>query len=188
MDGLSVILFFLSVQRRDRGTTPNAIIRETLREEEINKLGFQLSFTSIQIMRMFFLFYPMSHNGRNWQFLCNRVSAKRHLTIDTVPVTLLDIHLECDKVKNMELVPILIVTNCLWCRAWHPGVIAQGPHQTQTNQIGEQSNRPTPEKAFLKVVAGRTKTHITDHFLSRSRDEDVVVPLIPKKQRPQKKF
>ena len=137
---------------------------------------------------MFFLFYQMSRNGGKQQFLYNRVSAKRHLTIDTVPVTLLDIHLECDKVKYMELVPILIVTNCLWCRAWHPGVIVQGPHQTQTNQIGEQSNRPTPEKAFLKVVAGRTKTHITDHFLSRSRDEDVVVPLIPKKQRPQKKF
>ena len=27
-----------------------------------------------------------------------RVSAKRQLTVDTVPVTLLDVHLECDKV------------------------------------------------------------------------------------------
>lgn len=112
MDGLSVILFFLSVQRRDRGTTPNAIIRETLREEEINKRGFQLSFTSIQIVWIFFLFYQcfscnqMSHNESSRQFLFNRVSAKRHLTIDTVPVTLLDIHLECDKVKYVELVPI----------------------------------------------------------------------------------
>ena len=66
-----------------------------------------------------FLFYQcfscnqMSHNESSRQFLFNRVSAKRHLTIDTVPVTLLDIHLECDKVKYVELVPILIVTNCL---------------------------------------------------------------------------
>merc|ERR1719394_968730 len=67
-----------------------------------------------------------------------KVSAKRHLTIDTVPVTLLDIHLECDK----GMTP--------WC-----------------NCTGAPPDTNKPD---------------------RSRDEDVVVPLIPKKQRPQKKF
>jgi len=67
-----------------------------------------------------------------------KVSAKRHLTVDTVPVTLLDVHLECDKAMTP------------WC-----------------NCTGAPPDTNKPD---------------------RTRDEDVVVPLIPKKQRPQKKF
>ena len=67
-----------------------------------------------------------------------KVSAKRHLTVDTVPVTLLDVHLECDK------------TMTPWC-----------------NCTGAPPDTNKPD---------------------RTRDDDVVVPLIPKKQRPQKKF
>ena len=120
--------------------------RETPQGGETNKRGFPQSFTS-----KFTLQWCDSSSVNSIEMADPyiwRVTARRHLTVDTVPVTLLDIHLECDKVEGSSFSAGLIAVQIpcfgnlcalfLFCRLWHRGAIAQGLHQIQTNQIGIQ--------------------------------------------------
>ena len=85
-----------------------------------------------------------------------RVSAKRHLTVDTVPVTLLDIHLECDKV---DLIIFFWDSMFLFCRLWHRGAIALALHRIQISLIGnsfyeqqgKHSSRKPPKLIILQM-------------------------------------
>ena len=166
-------------------------IRGTLQGGETNKQGFPQSFTS-----KFTLQWCDSSSVNSIEMADPyiwRVSARRHLTIDTVPVTLLDIHLECDKV---ELSYFSVPDPCAVCiflvlQAMTPWCNCTGA-PPDTNKPDRYSMNLNPSCIFVLTY---TNAKIPQNFstdlsfnIFRTRDEDVVVPLIPKKQRPQKKF
>ena len=99
-----------SVPRRDSGTMQNVTTRETPQGGGTNKRDFPQSFTSRipswhEKTKLCWFWRDLNWERFNEKHWCGsgspdvrRVSAKRQLTVDTVPVTLLDVHLECDKV------------------------------------------------------------------------------------------
>ena len=166
--------------------------RETPQGGETNKRGFPQSFTS-----KFTLQWCDSSSVNSIEMADPyiwRVSARRHLTIDTVPVTLLDIHLECDKV---EWSSFIVPDPCAVCiflvlQAMTPWCNCTGA-PPDTNKPDRYSMNLNPSCIFVLSRPIQMKNHwsfrtVLSFVIFRTRDEDVVVPLIPKKQRPQKKF